>query len=100
MVTLPYFENVIFIQNFFPIWNSIYLYIIGITILILGGVILISSRLMIGRFGSSKITLENNHRIITKGIYGYIRHPLYLGMLLVFFGVWLTLVLIAPLTFY
>jgi len=83
---LPYFENIIIIRHFFIIWNNILIFLIGMFFLLLGGTVLLYSRIIIGKYGSSKITLEQNHQLITKGIYHYIRHPIYLGMLLTFFG--------------
>ncbi len=83
---LPYLEYVTLIQTFLVIWDTIITYISGVSILIIGGIILTYSRLLLGKFGSSKITIEENHFLVTSGIYQYIRHPIYLGMLLVFFG--------------
>jgi len=85
-VILPYLENLVFIQQILRIWDNSLTYLCGIILLIIGGIILIYSLLLLGKFGSSKITIEENHRLIFKGIYKYIRHPLYLGMILVFFG--------------
>lgn len=86
ILIIPYFENLLLIQSYLPIWNNISVYFIGFTLLIIGGLILILSRIMIGRFGSSKLTIENEHVLINSGLYKYIRHPIYLGMLLIFFG--------------
>ncbi|MFX1574983.1 MAG: methyltransferase family protein [Promethearchaeota archaeon] len=84
IVILPYLENLVFIQQILRIWDNSITYLCGIFLLIIGGIILIYSRLLLGKYGSSKITIEENHRLIIKGIYKYIRHPLYLGMILVF----------------
>jgi len=86
VLLLPLFENRLFILHYFPLWNNILVFIIGFLVMVIGGLILISSRIIIGRFGTSKITIEKNHDIITVGLYKYIRHPIYFGMLLTFFG--------------
>jgi protein-S-isoprenylcysteine O-methyltransferase Ste14 len=82
----PYLEFYFLTQQYFGIWNNSVLYFIGIALLLLGGTILIYSRLILGKFASSKIVIEQNHRLMTRGIYKYVRHPMYLGMLLIFFG--------------
>ncbi|MFX1313535.1 MAG: methyltransferase family protein [Promethearchaeota archaeon] len=86
IVILPYFENLLFIQKILRIWDNIFKYLSGIILLIIDGLILIYSRLLLGKFGGSKITIGENHRIIIEGIYKYVRHTVYLGMILVFFG--------------
>jgi protein-S-isoprenylcysteine O-methyltransferase Ste14 len=40
----------------------------------------------IGRLFSQKIELREKHRVISTGIYRYIRHPLYLGSLVMAIG--------------
>ncbi|MFW9779038.1 MAG: methyltransferase family protein [Candidatus Heimdallarchaeota archaeon] len=59
---------------------------IGIGLLIIGGIILIISRIQLGELGGSKIVIEDNHRLMTDGMYKYVRHPIYLGFLLIFSG--------------
>ncbi len=101
IVILPYLENVVFIQKILSIWDNFFIYLCGITLLIIGGIILIYSRLLLGKFGSSKIIIEENHFLILKGMYKYIRHPIYLGMILVFFGYALSFrTLITPFAFF
>jgi protein-S-isoprenylcysteine O-methyltransferase Ste14 len=36
----------------------------------------------LGRYFSAYVTLQDEHRLIQSGIYGVIRHPLYLSLLL------------------
>ncbi|MFX1378636.1 MAG: methyltransferase family protein [Promethearchaeota archaeon] len=83
---IPYLEFYFLTQRYFIIWNNFLLYFVGMVLLLLGGIILIYSRLILGKLASSKIVIEQNHILINKGIYKYIRHPIYLGMLLIFFG--------------
>ncbi|MFW9849655.1 MAG: methyltransferase family protein [Candidatus Thorarchaeota archaeon] len=59
---------------------------VGIGILLLGGIILLVSRYYLGQFGGPRIVLERDHQLITRGTYRYIRHPIYLGMILLFIG--------------
>ena len=58
--------------------------IIGIILLVIGGTFRIISRraLMKAGFGlvnSSRLQIVENQRLVTNGVYNYIRHPLYLG---------------------
>lgn len=41
----------------------------------------------LGKFFSAYVTLQPNHRLVKEGIYGRIRHPLYLSLLLAPTGV-------------
>ncbi|MHA2262137.1 MAG: methyltransferase family protein [Candidatus Thorarchaeota archaeon] len=50
--------------------------ILGISIMVLGGSILLVSRFQLGQHGGPKIVIEDNHRLITTGLYRYIRHPI------------------------
>ena len=65
--------------------------IIGIILLVSGGTFRLISRraLMKAGFGlvnSSRLQIVENQRLLTKGVYKYIRHPLYLGEILRNFG--------------
>lgn len=60
--------------------------LIGVSLLITGGIILIISRIQLGGLGGTKIVIEDDHRLITDGMYKYIRHPIYFGFLLIFSG--------------
>lgn len=58
--------------------------IIGVVLLIIGGTLRITSRraLMRAGFGllnSSRLQIVEGQRLITDGVYGLVRHPLYLG---------------------
>lgn len=44
------------------------------------------SGLALGRQYSAEVTLQKDHQLITKGPYRLIRHPRYLGLLLISFG--------------
>ncbi len=44
------------------------------------------SGIALGRFYSADVTLQKDHRLITTGLYGVLRHPRYLGVLLTIGG--------------
>ncbi len=82
ILILSYFENKIFISVYVPIWNSIFISLFGIIIYIIAGIVLIGSRIQLGRFATGLLVIEDNHKLINTGIYKFIRHPIYLGTLL------------------
>ena len=86
LFTLPYYEyKVLMVQILSPLianWASI----IGTVLLVLGGILLLLSRIQLGKYGGPKLVIEDKHQLITTGSYQYIRHPMYSGFLLLFFG--------------
>jgi protein-S-isoprenylcysteine O-methyltransferase Ste14 len=58
----------------------------------------------LGKLFSTEVTVQEGHTLITDGIYRYLRHPRYLGILLFSIGIsfvfrsWLTLILVAAMT--
>jgi protein-S-isoprenylcysteine O-methyltransferase Ste14 len=85
MVALPYYEWHLVISKY---QHHLLFFVapVGILILLFGSVILLVSRIQIGQYGGAKITLEEDHRLITNGMYRHIRNPQYLGFLLIFIG--------------
>jgi protein-S-isoprenylcysteine O-methyltransferase Ste14 len=45
----------------------------------------------LGKYWSGRITLKENHRIIQTGLYAWVRHPIYSGLILALFGTAITL---------
>jgi protein-S-isoprenylcysteine O-methyltransferase Ste14 len=74
--------------------------------LLLGGLaIRLTAIITLGRFFTSTVTIQDQHRIVTTGLYRWVRHPSYAGLLLAFLGVacsygnWLSLAAIGvPIT--
>lgn len=83
---LPYYEYVVILNQILS--PSIYYWtvITGTVLLFLGGILLVNSRIQLGKYGGSRIVIEENHQLITNGVYRFIRHPIYLGFLFMFFG--------------
>ncbi|MFW9917996.1 MAG: methyltransferase family protein [Candidatus Thorarchaeota archaeon] len=86
LMLLPILEMNILWNQYLTPYNLELIVAIGLFILLFGGITLYHSRHIIGRYGGSRITIEDDHKIITKGLYKYIRHPIYLGMLCLFAG--------------
>ena len=86
-----------------------YLRILGLVIFSLGGIWLLWSRWVLGKWFSTKFAIKKGHQIIRTGPYKIVRHPIYLGICLAIWGATLaldsltTLIILAiplPLTFY
>jgi protein-S-isoprenylcysteine O-methyltransferase Ste14 len=77
----------------------------GIIFHILGWILIISA-LSINPFAENLVRIQKDrrHRVISEGAYRYVRHPMYAGLILVFFGwalilgAWLSLASAAVLT--
>lgn len=83
-------------------WNTFI--IIGAILILLGFIIRISSIMTLKRQYTYTVTRVENHALIESGLYKFIRHPGYLGLLIIFLGIstalsnWLSVILmIVPL---
>lgn len=56
-------------------WFGLFLYATGITFRYVGS-------LTLGRYFTRGIEIEHNHKLVSNGLYRYLRHPLYLGLFL------------------
>jgi protein-S-isoprenylcysteine O-methyltransferase Ste14 len=84
-------------------WNTFFA--IGMVLFVAGFVIRIHSILTLNRYFTYSVAKVENHKIIETGLYKFIRHPGYLGQLIIFFGIstsisnWLSvLVMMIPIT--
>jgi protein-S-isoprenylcysteine O-methyltransferase Ste14 len=84
-------------------WNTFFA--IGMALFVIGLMIRIHSILTLKQFFTYSIAQVENHKIIETGLYKYIRHPGYLGQLIIFIGIstsisnWLSiLVMMIPVT--
>ncbi len=66
-------------------WNSFFA--IGMSLIGIGLIIRIHSILTLRRFFTYSVAKVENHKIIQTGLYKFIRHPGYLGQLIIFLGV-------------
>jgi protein-S-isoprenylcysteine O-methyltransferase Ste14 len=73
---------------------------LALTLLLGGLAIRLTAIITLGRFFTSVVTIQDQHRMVTTGLYRLVRHPSYSGLLLAFLGVacsygnWLSLVAI------
>jgi protein-S-isoprenylcysteine O-methyltransferase Ste14 len=63
----------------------------GLAIILSGMLLRFISVLTLGRFFTVDVTIRQDHKIIKKGVYMYIRHPSYTGSVLSFIGFGLSL---------
>jgi protein-S-isoprenylcysteine O-methyltransferase Ste14 len=74
---------------------------VGLALLTLGGALRLAPVFVLGRRFTGLVAIQEGHRLQTTGLYRYIRHPSYAGMLLymagyaLVFRCWLGLLLVA-----
>lgn len=59
---------------------------IGLSIAVLGALIAITARYLLGKNWSLSVQRKENHQLIQHGMYKIVRHPIYTGLLLLFIG--------------
>ena len=57
--------------------------IVGLVLMIIGFAIAFTGVFTLKRFYASTLVTRVDHRLITHGIYRFVRHPIYLGVLLI-----------------
>jgi protein-S-isoprenylcysteine O-methyltransferase Ste14 len=74
---------------------------VGLVLLTLGGALRMAAVFVLGRRFTGLVAIQEGHRLQTRGLYRYIRHPSYMGMLVfmtgyvLVFRCWLGLLLVA-----
>jgi len=89
LLILAYLENINIVAPFIPIWNDPIVAYIGIIFLIIGGIIMIISRIQLGKYGTPVVHTGEEHRLVTKGLYKIVRHPMYFGAIFMMLGPYL-----------
>ena len=73
----------------FSDWNTFFA--IGMALFVIGLSIRIHSMLTLGQFFTYSVAKVEDHKIVATGLYKYLRHPGYLGQLIIFLGISLSL---------
>jgi protein-S-isoprenylcysteine O-methyltransferase Ste14 len=89
IVALGFYESKLIIAKYLPIWDTIYVSILGILILMMGGCITVAGRYQLKQFGQGVLDVKENQFLITTGIFRYIRHPIYAGGVIGIIGFYL-----------
>jgi protein-S-isoprenylcysteine O-methyltransferase Ste14 len=77
---LPYPLNLLIIPHAAPIaWTAAALCIAGL-------LVALWARVILGRNWSGMVTLKEGHELVERGPYRFVRHPIYTGMLAMFFA--------------
>ena len=66
-------------------WNTFFT--IGMSLIVIGFMIRIHSILTLKQYFTYSVAKVENHKIIETGLYKFIRHPGYLGQLIIFIGI-------------
>lgn len=66
-------------------WNTYFM--VGFLIVLTGLYIRISAIRTLEKYFTSTITGMQDHKLVNKGLYHFIRHPAYLGQLMIFLGI-------------
>jgi len=66
-------------------WNTFFA--IGMSLIVIGFMIRIHSILTLKQYFTYSVAKVENHKIIKTGLYKFIRHPGYLGQLIIFVGI-------------
>lgn len=70
------------IEPYVSIWNQELVSMVGILIFGLSGFIMILGRVQLGKYATGKLSIQQDHELVDKGLYKYIRHPIYAGSLI------------------
>jgi protein-S-isoprenylcysteine O-methyltransferase Ste14 len=75
----------------FPVADSVWLRYFGLGVIVIGMIIRFIAVKTLGKFFTVDLAIHHEHKLITNGIYKYIRHPSYTGTLTSFLGFALSL---------
>jgi protein-S-isoprenylcysteine O-methyltransferase Ste14 len=66
--------------------RSLTAYCVGVALLLAGLAFAVWARVHLGRNWSGTVTVKQGHELIRSGPYGYVRHPIYTGILTAVLG--------------
>ncbi|MFX0174479.1 MAG: methyltransferase family protein [Candidatus Hodarchaeota archaeon] len=88
ILVLAFYENNLIISNYLPIYNNPFIGYIGVVGMIVGSIVMLSSRYQLNKhsYGGGSLSEEKEQTLLTDGMYKIIRHPIYAGGLIVTIG--------------
>ncbi len=84
LVSSSWFAGPVLSTRFLP--GTPLLFWIGTALLVAGMLFAVAARLHLGGNWSGSVTLKQDHTLTRSGPYRFVRHPIYTGLLLAFFG--------------
>lgn len=82
-LTISFWDFMVFQQS---VYRFGWLNVIGLTLFTLGIIFYLAARLTLGRYFSKRLNLIEGHKLVTHGVYKYVRHPSYTGSILLWLG--------------
>ncbi|MFW9789490.1 MAG: methyltransferase family protein [Candidatus Thorarchaeota archaeon] len=79
ILVILFYENLLLTPILFLALDTPVVSYIGIIVYIVGGILVLRSRIQLGRYGDGTPELKEDHHLLKEGIYNHIRHPLYSG---------------------
>ncbi|MFX1518129.1 MAG: methyltransferase family protein [Promethearchaeota archaeon] len=88
ILLLAFFENRELISKVLPIYDNLLISYLGILLMIIGSIIMLSSRYQLNKhsYGGGSLSEEKEQTLLTQGMFKYIRHPIYAGGLVITIG--------------
>lgn len=88
ILLLAFFENRELISKVLPIYDTLLISYLGILLMIIGSIIMLSSRYQLNKhsYGGVSLSEEKEQTLLTQGMFKYIRHPIYAGGLIITIG--------------
>lgn len=85
MIALP-LAHILSLKSSFPVSTSPVVMLTGLGMIVAGMLYRFTAIYTLGRYFTVDVAIRQDHRIVNKGMYRYMRHPSYLGSLISFLG--------------
>ena len=76
-----------FVRRFQDEWTPSWVAVVGALMVVAGTTNNVVCQVTMGRSYSATLLTREGHQLITRGMYGYVRHPIYLGVICVITGI-------------
>jgi len=97
---LSFYENQLFVSKIAPLWDNFLIHTLGLFFVAVGGIITVTGRYQLGKYATGMICIQEEHKLITRGIFKYVRHPIYSGGVISAIGIQLCFATLVMLLIY